>query len=403
MHHDGVRLRPRSGLAFAALLALSTFAVASYQNAPLAHAEVTAVKGSAYGYFTDVSLFGGPSSTHGPAPQVNLPAAGSATPITDTLPEGGKGQYGPAVVFGGIWPDEAPSGPPSGPITVSTQGTMGADGSVISSVDIVLYDPRRPLEPGGIGPGPLIADEAHSRCVAGEGGVTGSSRFVNGKVETKYDKDTQLPIPSAVKPIPVNPPPNQEYTGTIDHVGDHFRIVINEQIQNRDGSLTVNAAHMFLLGPIAIGEMIVGQSVCGVRGSPSPAPAASPGPAASPTPAPAPGPGDASPTTAPPPPPATNAGPAPTTPAAPTDPAASTSTTAPALTFSWQSGPSSTSAPRSKDDGEALAARPVRSTGSGGFPTVLVVLALGVGAAAAVIVVRRRRLAGPGRPPNGRL
>ena len=41
-----------------------------------------AVKGNAYGYFGNVSLFGGPLNPRGPAPQVSLPAAGSAVPLT---------------------------------------------------------------------------------------------------------------------------------------------------------------------------------------------------------------------------------------------------------------------------------------------------------------------------------
>jgi hypothetical protein len=63
----------------------------------------------------------------------------------------------------------------------------------------------------------------------------------------------------------LHPPVNYTRSGTIDHVGDRWRIVLNEQIENPDGSLTVNAAHMFLLGPIAVGEMIIGSSTCGVH------------------------------------------------------------------------------------------------------------------------------------------
>ena len=44
---------------------------------------------------------------------------------------------------------------------------------------------------------------------------------------------------------------------------DTFRYVFNEQIRNADGSITVNAAHQYVLGPTAVGELIIVQSRCG--------------------------------------------------------------------------------------------------------------------------------------------
>jgi pyruvate/2-oxoglutarate dehydrogenase complex dihydrolipoamide acyltransferase (E2) component len=57
-------------------------------------------------------------------------------------------------------------------------------------------------------------------------------------------------------------------------VGDTFRIVFNEQIQEGD-TLTVNAVHFYLgqnaegepAPGVALGEAIIGQSVCGVTAS----------------------------------------------------------------------------------------------------------------------------------------
>ncbi|MFN2503970.1 MAG: hypothetical protein ABR540_07045 [Acidimicrobiales bacterium] len=341
-------------------------------------ADVTALNGSAFGYFTNVGLFGGAASTHGPAPRVTLPAGGGNE--RDALPDGAKGQYGPAVVFGGIWPEPAPTGGPSGPITVSTQGTTGPGGSVTSSVDIVLHNPARPLAPGGIGPGPLIAEEVHSTCTADESGVGGSVTFVNGIVEQKYDKDTQLPIQSEIRPIPSNPPVNDEYFGTIDHVGDHFRIVLNEQITNADGSLTVNAAHMFLLGPIAIGEMVIGQSVCGATGGPSgAAPSASPSDGGSPS-------GSGSPA-------------APGSPSVPGSPSSTPDPSASTTSSSLAPG-ATTTRPAGQAAGSDLAARPVADSDDG-LPLVIPALALAAGGAAAVIWARRRRLGQGGSPPFG--
>jgi len=67
------------------------------------------------------------------------------------------------------------------------------------------------------------------------------------------------------EPVPLNPPVDWFRDGTLDHVGDHYRVIFNEQIINPDGSITVNAAHMKLLGPTAIGDMYIGSSTCGVK------------------------------------------------------------------------------------------------------------------------------------------
>jgi hypothetical protein len=235
-----------------------------------AAAEVTAVTGSACAYFTDVSLFGGPSARRGcgqpgdaPAtsasPSVSLPSSGSSSPITASDPDGATANYGPAKIFSGRYPPGADQAPPSGPLNVSTQGTLGANGSVTSSASVT--------SPRGVGPGPVIADGVSSTCTASESGVTASTTITNGTLETKYDATTQ--DPTATEPVPANPPVNYTRTGTIDHVGDSFRVVYNEQITASDGSITVNAVHLYLLGPTAVGELVIGQSVCGVTATAS--------------------------------------------------------------------------------------------------------------------------------------
>ncbi|MCA1693170.1 MAG: hypothetical protein LC733_13625, partial [Actinobacteria bacterium] len=55
--------------------------------------------------------------------------------------------------------------------------------------------------------------------------------------------------------------------GVITNVGDVFTAVYNEQIVNPDGSLTVNAVHMYLFGPVAVGHVIKGQVTCGTTPS----------------------------------------------------------------------------------------------------------------------------------------
>jgi hypothetical protein len=61
--------------------------------------------------------------------------------------------------------------------------------------------------------------------------------------------------------MPPNPAPNTEHTGEITNIGDKFRVVFNEQI--REGEfLTVNAIHMYMLGPIAVGDLVIAQTRC---------------------------------------------------------------------------------------------------------------------------------------------
>ncbi|HJV08997.1 MAG TPA: hypothetical protein VJ653_04925, partial [Acidimicrobiales bacterium] len=265
------------------LMILAMLGAATYSTGVTvgpAGAAVTAVRGSAYGYQTNVGLFGGPPSIRGfgqtpctapntPAgcgpdtaasPSVSLPATGGN--LTQTDDNGAEGEYGPATIFGGKWPDAAPAAPPSGPITVGCNGTTGATGSVTCNTAVTLYNPSPAAAPGGVGPGPIVADEARSTCTASESGKSGSATFVNGILETKYDATTQLP--TVTEAIPANPAVGYTRTGTIDHVGDSYSVTFNEQITNSDGSLTVNAVHMKLLGPTAVGDLIIGSVTCGV-------------------------------------------------------------------------------------------------------------------------------------------
>ncbi|MDP1805547.1 MAG: hypothetical protein Q8K72_10305, partial [Acidimicrobiales bacterium] len=72
--------------------------------------------------------------------------------------------------------------------------------------------------------------------------------------------------PLVVVPVPVNPAPNTVISGHIHVNGaqDNFEFIFNEQIVNPDGSITVRAAHQRFLGPTAVGDLILGEVVCGV-------------------------------------------------------------------------------------------------------------------------------------------
>ena len=216
------------------------------------------VIGSAFGYQTDVSLFGGPVSVRGfgqtvppgttksASPSVALPPGGSSATITAVDGDGALAQYGPAVLFGGKPPanPDVPL-PPSGELRASTQGKR----SVTSSASAKK-----------IGPGPLVADAVRSTCHASKTGVTGSTTITRGVLATATDADGNTTSSEA---IPAHPPANLTFEGTTG-TGDSFRAVFNEQTVQGDGSITVNAVHLYLLGPTALGDVVIAQSHAGV-------------------------------------------------------------------------------------------------------------------------------------------
>ena len=226
------------------MLGLSALLLAGLGQRP-AVAGVSEVNGSAYGAYAKVSLFGGPPNQVGAAPVAVLPTTGGSE--TESLPKL-IAQFGPATIFGGRFVD--PGRNPSGELRATTKGETGADGFVTSSASVI-----------DIGPGPLIADEMRSTCTADGDGVSGSATISKGVLETKYDASTQESTVTA--PVPEKPAPNTLMEGTVDHVGDRFRVVFNEQVINGD-TIIVRAAHMYLLGPVAVGDLVVGQSVCGL-------------------------------------------------------------------------------------------------------------------------------------------
>ena len=198
----------------------------------------TALAGGAYGYFTSVGLFGGAAATRGPEPSVTLPATGADPPLTATLPSA-RAAYGPAEIF------------TSGRIDVSTQGTAGAGGSSRSSASLT-----------DVGPGPFVAQTLTSTCTASSTGRSGSVTVAGGKITTSEGANLDSEADDTIVNVPANPAPNTTFEGKLESIGDSFRIVVNEQTTS-GGAITVNAMHMYLLGPTAVGEAIIGQSRCG--------------------------------------------------------------------------------------------------------------------------------------------
>ncbi len=83
-----------------------------------------------------------------------------------------------------------------------------------------------------------------------------------GKITTSEGSNLDSEADDTIVDVAANPAPNTSFEGKLEGIGDSFRIVVNEQTTS-GGSITVNAVHMYLLGPTAVGEAIIGQSRCG--------------------------------------------------------------------------------------------------------------------------------------------
>lgn len=213
------------------------------------------VAGGACGYFSDVGLFGGPQERRGcgqtippgtPAsssPEATLPPDGSSIAVAATDESGVLAQYGPAIILGGKGSSLTNTGPPTGPVVVSTRGTR----SVTSSASMKDVDA-----------GVFTASSVRSTCTASKAGVKGSTAVSKGVVVTATDADGN---PKTTKAVPAKPRANLKMSGK-NSIGDKFRIVFNEQGKSRDGTLTVVAVHLYLLGPTAVGEVVIAESHC---------------------------------------------------------------------------------------------------------------------------------------------
>ncbi|HEX2273180.1 MAG TPA: hypothetical protein VHG90_04815 [Acidimicrobiales bacterium] len=153
-------------------------------------------------------------------------------------------RYGPGIIVS------------RGAATVSTQGTTGPAGSVTSSAEI--------QDVNASGREVFTAASISSSCTALGAGVTGSTTITDGRLQTS-EGDPDLPGDERFVDLPTNPAANETHPGTIETVGDTFEYRFNEQVPNPDGSLTVYAAHLVLLGPTAVGHIYIGRVDCGVN------------------------------------------------------------------------------------------------------------------------------------------
>jgi hypothetical protein len=244
------RLRSRR-LHLVSVLALSA---ALFTFAGPSSAQVTEVTGSAFGARGSVSLFRGAPIEFAPIPTVTLPAAGGN--VSDSVPQI-VFQAGPAQPLS---TDEA---------TVSSEGTIGAGGSVTSTATLA-----------NVVVGGTTVTTLSATCTADESGATGSTTVTGGRVPTG-DVDRNTEGDETYTDVPANPAANFSLNGLVPSVGtDYYRVVFNEQVVTGN-TLTVRAAHFYLGenpapieqgGPVATGEIIVGEVTCGATGGGGPAP-----------------------------------------------------------------------------------------------------------------------------------
>ena len=216
----------------------SAMVLSAFWQRQVADAQNPAVTGSAYGFYANVSIFGGPPNIAGPAPTVTLPAEGGND---EASAPSAAAVFGPARIF------------TSGPLAVTTEGASGSVTSTATIEDINTSEQEV-----------FTADNIASTCTASDTGVSGATTVTNGTLRIS-EGDPDVEGDDTTIDIPTDPAPNTTHEGIIEAVNDTFRYVFNEQIENPDGSITVNAAHQYLLGPSGVGELIIGQVVCGLN------------------------------------------------------------------------------------------------------------------------------------------
>jgi hypothetical protein len=207
--------------------------VASVVLAGAAPASAAPGDGSAYGVNVNVTLLGQPAVQVGP-----LAAANTAGPTTNTV----AGANAAGILTAGVITTEAKRDENSGAVTAKA-----------TTADVGL-----PLLKAALGTVGVKIVEAV--CTATQEGVKGSSTLADAKL-------------GSIGTVDANPAPNTQIKVSVGLV-NVATIILNEQIRNKDGSLTVNALHVKLLGGVVgalgSGDVVVSSATCGPAAPPMP-------------------------------------------------------------------------------------------------------------------------------------
>jgi hypothetical protein len=189
--------------------------------------------GSAYGIKVDVKLLGLDAVKAGPLSEARTSGPTSASLAKVNLT---------GVLTAGAINTEAKRDDDSGAVTAKA-----------STADVGL-----PLLKSVVGN--VTAKVIEAKCTATQKGVEGSTTLVGADLGKIGDVDA---TPAANTQLKVG-------LGDINVA----TVILNEQIKNKDGSLTVNAVHVKLLGqalnPLGSGDVIVSSATCGPAGLPVP-------------------------------------------------------------------------------------------------------------------------------------
>lgn len=207
--------------------------VASVALAGAVPASAAPGDGSAYGVKVDVRLLGHEAVKAGP-----FAAANTAGPTSNSLAKANL----TGVLTAGVINTEA-----------KRDNDSGAVSAKASTADVAL-----PLLKSALGDVGVKLVEA--TCTATQKGVQGTTNLVGANL-------------GSVGAVDSTPAPNTQIKVGLGNV-NVATIILNEQIKNKDGSLTVNAIHVKLLGqalnPLGSGDVIVSSATCGPAGLPVP-------------------------------------------------------------------------------------------------------------------------------------
>lgn len=176
--------------------------------------------GSAYAVDVAVTLLGQPAVNVGPLAPSNTGGPTEASLASVNVP---------GIVSAGV---------------VTSQAVLNEEtGEVHAEADVANVNIGLAALTGSIG-------AVEATCDATQSGTTGSTTLAN----------VQLPGVS----VPVNPAPNTTINLPL------VSIVFNEQIENADGSLTVNAVHIRLNALVGMGDIVLASATCGPAAPPVP-------------------------------------------------------------------------------------------------------------------------------------
>jgi hypothetical protein len=271
MHDKTFRGRTRKLLVPVVAMGSISGGVLAVSATPAHAATVNVAK--ACSIYSNVSLFGGTAGSQGCGPQSSSYSSSNSLAPSATMLSGGGTinnvdsdgamlTYGPANIVSSPY-DSSDNTTNTGVLTAQTSWN-GSTGNVSALA-----------QAKAIGPSPFwtktptswqtAADIGHVKTTCSSTSTTNNAtvEIKNGVVDLALDPDTGYP--TSQQSVATNPSQGLSYNFTIDTVSEDEwgYIVFNERTTNADGSLTVVGAHMYMMGPIAVGEVKYGEVTCG--------------------------------------------------------------------------------------------------------------------------------------------